>query len=87
MLKRVIVSVAVVVVTLGLAVGLNQSPQRHRAKLKEVIGERSPIAGALGVGSIAAFVSTYHSLGVASYTTVGDQMRSIGAMGMIVVLQ
>jgi hypothetical protein len=32
-------------------------------------------------------VSTYHSLGVASYTTVRDRTLSFGALGMVFVLE
>jgi hypothetical protein len=70
---------------LALAFLLNPSPDRHRAKIKQAIGERSPMAGALGLGSLAAFASTYHSLGVASYTTAGDRTLSWGAFGVVVL--
>ena len=50
------------------------------------MAERSPIAGALGVGALTAFVSTYHPLGVASYTTVNGRTASVGAFGMVFVL-
>jgi hypothetical protein len=39
------------------------------------------------MGAIAAFASTYHSLGVASYTTAGDKTLSVGAFGLVYVLQ
>ena len=77
----------VLVVVLALAAVLNPSPERHRASIKESIGQRSPIARVLGVGSLAAFASNYHSLGVASYTTAGDRTLSVGALGMVFVLQ
>jgi hypothetical protein len=32
-------------------------------------------------------VSTYHSLGVASYTTAGKQTLSVGVLGMVFVSQ
>jgi hypothetical protein len=70
-----------------LALVLNPSPERHREKIAETIGQRSPVARILGVGSLAAFVSNYHSLGVASYTTAGDRTLSVGALGMVFVLQ
>jgi hypothetical protein len=41
----------------------------------------------LGIGALAAFVSTYHPLGVASYTTVDGRMLSVGAFGVVLVLQ
>lgn len=77
----------VLVAVLLLAVVLNPSPERHRARIKETIGERSPVARLLGVGSLAAFASSYHSLGVASYTTAGDRTLSFGALGMVFVTQ
>lgn len=66
---------------------LNPSPDRHREKIRQAVAQRSPLAGALGVGALAAFVSTYHSLGVASYTTVKDRTLSIGLLGMVFVLE
>ena len=61
--------VATAAVTAGAAV-FNPTPEQHRARIKQAVTERSPIAGALGVGALTAFVSSYHSIGVASYTTV-----------------
>ena len=66
---------------------LNPSPEQHRARIKEAIAERSPIAGALGIGALTAFTSTYHPLGVASYTTVNGRTVSVGALGLVFVLQ
>jgi hypothetical protein len=68
------------------AVALNPSPERHRDEIRTAVAQRSPLAGALGVGALAAFVSSYHSLGVASYTTVKDRTLSIGLLGMVFVL-
>jgi hypothetical protein len=64
---------------------LNPSAQAHRAKIRAAIAERSPIAGALGVGALTAFASTYHSLGVASYTEIDDRVVSFGAFGLVYV--
>lgn len=72
---------------LALAFLLNPSPERHRASIKRAVAERSPIAGALGVGSLTAFASTYHSVGIASYTTAGERTVSLGAFGMVFVRQ
>lgn len=77
----------VLVAVLLLAVVLNPSPERHRARIKETIGERSPVARLFGVGSLAAFASSYHSLGVASYTTAGERTLSFGVLGMVFVTQ
>ena len=73
--------------SLLLAFLLNPSPERHREKIKDTMGQRSPVARVLGVGSLAAFASNYHSLGLASYTTAGDRTLSVGAFGLVYVLQ
>lgn len=86
-MKHIIFSVALVGTVLTLAFLLNPTPDRHRMSIKEAITERSPVAAAIGLGSLTAFVSTYHSLGVASYTTSGDRTLSIGAFGMVFVPQ
>ena len=39
------------------------------------------------LGDLQAFVSNYHSLVVASYTTANDKVLSVGAFGVVVVLQ
>lgn len=68
------------------AFALNPSPEQHRQRISEAIAERSPLAGMFGVGVITAFTSTYHPLGVASYTTVNGRTISVGAFGMVFVL-
>ena len=70
-----------------LAFLLNPSPERHRDKIREAIGQRSPVARVLGMGSLAAFASNYHTFGVGSYTTSGERTLSVGALGMVFVLQ
>ena len=86
-MKSKTVPLVVLVVVLVLAAVLNPSPEHHRASIRESLGQRSPIARVLGVGSLAAFASNYHSLGLASYTTAGDRTLSVGALGMVFVLQ
>jgi hypothetical protein len=86
MAKAVVVSAVVATVT-AAAFLLNPSPDQHRARIKEAIAERNQLAGVLGIGAITAFISTYHPLGVASYTTVNNRTVSIGAFGMVFVLQ
>ena len=87
MQKSRYVAVIGVLSVLVLALALNPSAEQHRAQIKAAIAERSPIAGALGIGSLTAFTSTYHSLGVASYTTANDKTVSVGAFGVVVVTQ
>lgn len=76
-----IVAVAAVI----LAVVLNPSADRHREKIKEAIAERSQLEKLLGIGQLTSFASRYHSLGVASYTTVNDKVTSVGAFGFVFV--
>ena len=87
MAKAAVISAVVAAAVTVAASLLNPSPEQHRAKIREAIAERSPLAGALGIGALTAFTSTYHPLGVASYTTVNDRTVSVGALGMVFVLQ
>ncbi|CAG1011694.1 hypothetical protein BURK2_04336 [Burkholderiales bacterium] len=72
---------------LALAIIFNPSAERHRTAIKEATADRSPIAGALGIGAITAFASTYQSWGVLSYTTANGRVLSVGALGVIYVRQ
>ena len=80
-------SLGIAAAVLVLAFVLNPSPERHRDKIREMVGQRSPVARVLGVGSLAAFASSYHSLGVGAYTTAGERTLSVGALGLVYVLQ
>ena len=87
MLKTPLVTAIVAAALVALAFVLNPSPEQHRAKIKEAITQRSPIAGLFGVGALTAFTSNYHPLGVASYTTVNGRTVSVGAFGAVFVLE
>ena len=84
MRKNALVSIVVVIVVLvGLAFVLKPSPEKHREKIKEAVAERNQLAGVLGIGHLKAFLSSYHSLGVASYTVVNDKTVTFGAFGVV----
>lgn len=85
-MKKTSASLLAAAVVLVLAFLLNPSPERHRDRIRDAIGERSPAMRTLGLGSLAAFLSSYRSLGVASYTTVNGKTASVGAFGMVFVL-
>lgn len=87
MARAVIVGAVAAAAVTAAAFMLNPSAERHRATIRAAVAERSPLAAALGLGALAAFTSTYHPLGVASYTTVNDRTVSVGALGMVVVLE
>ena len=68
-----------------LAIALNPSAEKHREKIKEVIAQRSQLERFLGLGQLTSFASRYHSLGLASYTTVDSKLTSVGAFGQVFV--
>lgn len=70
----------------ALLVLLNPAAERHREALREAAQERSALEGALGLGHLRAFVAEYHSLGLASYTTVGGDTATVGVGGLVFVV-
>jgi len=86
MAKSAVISAVLAAAVTATAFVLNPSPEKHREKIKEAVALRSPIAGALGMGALTALTSTYHPLGVASYTTANGHTLSVGAFGMVFVL-
>ncbi|MDO8788518.1 MAG: hypothetical protein Q7J42_10660 [Sulfuritalea sp.] len=85
--KNIVVSAVVALIVVALAFALNPSPEKHREEIRKAMGERSPLAALLGLGSLTAFASNYHPLGVASYTTVNDRVVSVGAFGVVVFIE
>ena len=85
MSKSTFMPVVAGAVVLALAFLLNPSPERHRDKIRSAVAERSPVARVLGIGSLTAFASRYHSVGIASYTTAGDRTLSYGVLGLVFV--
>ena len=83
--RRFFTVLGLVAATLALAVVLNPSAERHRDSVRAAIGERNALARLFGLGSLAAFVSSYHSFGVASTTSVDGHVLSVGVMGMVFV--
>jgi hypothetical protein len=63
----------------------NPSPEQHRTRIRAAMAAHSPLASALGAWVLTSFASSYHSLGVASYTTVRKRVVSVGALGMVFV--
>lgn len=79
---HVALTIAVLVAAAAL---LNPSPEQHRSRIKQAVAERSQLAALLRIGDLTAFLSSYHSLGLASYTTSDGRILSIGAMGFVFV--
>ena len=85
MAKNKLVPVLAAGAVLLAALALNPSAERHRTTIREAVGERNAIARVFALGALKAFASSYHSLGVASYTTAGDRVLSVGALGLVYV--
>ncbi|MCB1930430.1 MAG: hypothetical protein KDH17_20635 [Rhodocyclaceae bacterium] len=74
---------ALAVAVVAAALALNPSPETHRETISRALSSRSEIASLLRLGRVTAFFSEYHSLAVASYTTVNGEVVSIGAFGYV----
>lgn len=82
-LTRTLVVLALVLMA---AFFLNPTADQHRARIRAAMAENSPLASALGAGALKAFATRYRSVGVASYTKVAERTASVGAFGVVVVL-
>lgn len=80
---RGLIAAAVIVV---IAFALNPSFDRHKATIKDATAKRDPVAGFLGAGKLAAWASTYHSIGIASYTEIDRRTVSVGAFGVVLMV-
>ena len=77
-------ALVVLLALVGAASLLNPSAEKPRQKVKEATAERSQLAALLRLGDLTAFVSSYHSLGLASYTTANEKVLTMGAFGVVV---
>lgn len=87
MSKKSLLIIIAFLVALIAAMALNPSDAKHRSAIRDAVAQRSPIAGALGIGSLKAMTVEYHSFGVVSYTSSDDHVISVGALGMVHVRQ
>lgn len=70
---------------LALMLLLNPSAESHREHIRDAVNGRSQLEGVFAVGQLTAFMARYHSLGLASYTTVNDKVQSVGVLGAVFV--
>ena len=87
MFKNPLVSATFALFVVGLGFMFNPSLEQHQGKIKQSVADRSALAGMLGLGSLAALGASYHSLGVASYTVMNGKTETVGAFGVVVLLQ
>ena len=85
-LRKSITSAAVVWIIVAVAALTNPTADQHRDAIRKAVAERSALERILGVGVLTAFASSYHSLGVASYTIVNDRTVTVGAFGFVHVV-
>jgi len=83
MSKRNLLVIIIALLILVLGMALNPSGDRHREAIRAAVAERSPIAGALGLGALKSLIVEYHSWGIASYTVADDHVISVGAFGIV----
>lgn len=76
----------IILVILMLSFALNPSAEKHRKKIQQTTSDNSQLEKFLGVGQLKAFASRYESIGFASYTTINDEVTSIGVFGMVFVI-
>jgi lipopolysaccharide export LptBFGC system permease protein LptF len=85
MARTTIVTALVAVGLTAVACQLNPTAEQHRARIRAAVVSDNPLIGRLGYGAYTAFKANYHSVGIASITTSGDHLLSIGALGMVYV--
>lgn len=83
MSKRFLIVIIAILFFLVLGMALNPSGDRHREAIRAAVAERSPIAGALGLGALKSLIVEYHSFGLGSYTVADDRVISFGALGFV----
>lgn len=86
-MRKLLVSAVVIAVVLALAGLLNPSADQHRDAIRKTLAQRSTLDRVFGVGVLTAFASSYRTLGLASYTIVNGRVVSVGAFGIVYVVQ
>jgi hypothetical protein len=80
---RLVATAVAALFVVATAFATNPRPDRHAEAIRAAVKAERPIAGALGLGHLEAYRADYHDLGVASYTTIDGEVRSIGAFGYV----
>jgi hypothetical protein len=82
-----VLSIIVVLLVAILLAVTNPSADAHRDAMAASYSHERPLAGAVGLGAVSAAVPSYQSFVLGSYTTVGETVTSIGALGMVKVIE
>jgi hypothetical protein len=81
-----ILSVLVVLAIAILLAVTNPTAEAHRKTIAANFQATRPLAGAVGLGAIGAHLPEYHSAILGSYTMSGNELVSVGLLGMVWVL-
>ncbi len=81
-----LLAILVVLVFAVLLAVTNPSADTHRKAIADEYKAERPLAGAIGLGTLTAQLPEYHSAVLGSYTTAGDEITSIGVLGMVWVV-
>lgn len=73
-----------VLAIIALAALSNPPKQRHDKVIREQVRKSHPVLSLFGGGRLASWVAGYHSVGIASYTTIDNEVVTFGAFGIVV---
>jgi hypothetical protein len=76
--KAIAVMLAVLILVLS-----NPSKEQHRDAFRGAVRRELPLASLLGAGRVASWLTDYHSLGVASFSTLDGSVVTFGAFGIV----
>jgi hypothetical protein len=74
----------VVLGVVAVAIVANPDKSRHDEVIRNRVADNHPIASLIGAGRLTSMMAQYHSIGVASYTTLDNQVATVGAFGIVV---
>ena len=81
-----LLALVVLLVAAVLLAVTNPSAEQHRESIAAEFAEQRPLAGAVGLGAVSAYFTDMHSFVLGSYTMKGDELVSIGLLGMVWVV-
>lgn len=84
MASKSIRGIVAVLCLVALAVLSNPRKSRHDRAIQRDMKKSHPVASFFGAGSLASAMAEYHSIGVAFYTTLDDEIATVGAFGVVI---
>jgi hypothetical protein len=87
MANRLVVTALLASAVTASAFVLNPTHEQHREQIRQSVTDHNALAGVLGFGTLKALATSYHSFGVVSWTTMGKHTVSVGALGMVFIVE